>query len=148
MSFLVAPYLLLVACESSFYTMTFLEDLVTVQAALRKNEQVAIDIRHFEHPKLEDTCVCYKITFLIFGKQLYRLYGRILRDVEDVTAVLDTVAAYEENSRDISQAKFVSDLLSQLQHILVARRKMISLLSILTDRDIIPDFQHLAGEAS
>lgn len=58
MSFLVAPYLLLTACESSFYTMAFIEDLEAVQTALRKNEQVAIDVRHFELPQLDDTCVC------------------------------------------------------------------------------------------
>lgn len=128
MSFLMSPYLLLTACESSFYTMSFLEDLETVQTALRNNEQVALDTRHFECPRLEDTCVRQALCCCAhFVQQLYRLYGRVLRDLEDVAAVLDTVAAYEENSQDIAQAKFVSDLLGQMQHILVARRKMIAL---------------------
>jgi len=110
--------------------MTFVEDQESVQNALR--QYIPPETKQFEQPRLEDTC------------QLYRLYGRVLRDLEDVTAVLDTVAAYEEQTKAVAQAKFVSELLGQMQYLLVARRKLIFTISALLDRDTIPDYYSLS----
>eukprot|EP01126_Amoeba_proteus_P009722 TRINITY_DN13706_c0_g1_i5.p2 TRINITY_DN13706_c0_g1~~TRINITY_DN13706_c0_g1_i5.p2 ORF type:complete len:212 (-),score=32.25 TRINITY_DN13706_c0_g1_i5:870-1505(-) len=121
LSFLIGPYLLLTACESSYYSMTFLEEQEMLQTALNDYHRVASterEVRPFDSQlKIEDT------------SQLYHLYGKILRDFEDVIAVLDTVSSYEEDTQESAEAKFVSTLLTQMRLVLVARRKLISSLS-------------------
>eukprot|EP01126_Amoeba_proteus_P045813 TRINITY_DN5150_c0_g1_i47.p1 TRINITY_DN5150_c0_g1~~TRINITY_DN5150_c0_g1_i47.p1 ORF type:complete len:221 (-),score=31.32 TRINITY_DN5150_c0_g1_i47:749-1411(-) len=91
-----------------------------------------METRSFDTPKIEDT------------SQLFHLYGKVLRDMEDVSAVLETVSAYDEDTKEVAQAKFISTLLYQIQHIAVARRKLISILCTICDKSSIPNYQKLA----
>eukprot|EP01126_Amoeba_proteus_P045805 TRINITY_DN5150_c0_g1_i1.p1 TRINITY_DN5150_c0_g1~~TRINITY_DN5150_c0_g1_i1.p1 ORF type:complete len:301 (-),score=37.69 TRINITY_DN5150_c0_g1_i1:672-1574(-) len=131
--FLFAPYLLLTACESSYYSLTFLAEQEQLQSALTDYQRyTAMETRSFDTPKIEDT------------SQLFHLYGKVLRDMEDVSAVLETVSAYDEDTKEVAQAKFISTLLYQIQHIAVARRKLISILCTICDKSSIPNYQKLA----
>lgn len=77
-------------------------------------------------------------------ERLYESYGLVLADVNDVTAVMDTVAGYNSNTDEVFQAKFISTLLKQVQILLVCRRQIITVFLSLYNEQIIPNFKKLS----
>uniref|UniRef100_A0A6B2L6K1 Uncharacterized protein n=1 Tax=Arcella intermedia TaxID=1963864 RepID=A0A6B2L6K1_9EUKA len=108
-SFLFAPLLMLTACESVYYSLSFMEF-----SQEREN-------------------------------YLQILYSQVVSDLNQVTAVLDTVITNEPNqeSPEVIQAKFLSHLLKHLRQIIVTRKKMIGVYLDLMNRKDTIDYGQL-----
>jgi len=78
------------------------------------------------------------------------LYGQVLADLNQVTAVLDTVAINEpiQENPEVIQAKFLSHLIKHLRMIIVARRKMIGVYNELQNRVTKIDYGSLIDTLS
>eukprot|EP01125_Pyxidicula_operculata_P013813 TRINITY_DN4586_c0_g1_i3.p1 TRINITY_DN4586_c0_g1~~TRINITY_DN4586_c0_g1_i3.p1 ORF type:complete len:450 (+),score=100.67 TRINITY_DN4586_c0_g1_i3:62-1411(+) len=90
-SYLFAPLLMLTACESIYYNLSFIKSRL-----------------------MQD--------------KLLDLYARVLSDLNQVTAVLDTVARYSINNAEVIQAQFLVNLIKHLRNLIIIRRRLVNII--------------------